>query len=89
MTPSLKIRRSGAYGLAGLVVLFASMFLPMSTPRWFVSVTWLLIALLAGAAVFFSARERRAGQTGRSVGFFAFAVLVVIVAVLTVLMMVL
>jgi uncharacterized membrane protein SirB2 len=84
MTPSLKIRRSGAYGIAGVVVLMASLFLPMSTPRWFVTLTWLLIAGFAGAAVFFSSRERNAGQAGRSVGTFTLAVLVVIVAALIV-----
>ena len=89
MTTSLKIRRSGAYGIAGLVVLFASMFLPMSTPGWFVGATWLLIAGFGGAAVFFSGRERKAGQAGRSVGFFAFATLLVIVGLLILLTMVL
>ena len=82
MTPTLNIRRSGAFGVAGAAVLMASMFLPMSTPRWFVTLTWFLIASFAGAAVFFSARERKAGQTGRSVGFFTLAVLVIVVAAL-------
>jgi uncharacterized membrane protein SirB2 len=80
MSPSFKIRRSGAYGIAGAAVLVAWMFLPMSTPRWFMNVTWCLIAALAGAAVFFSSRERKAGQSGRSVGFFILAVLFIVLA---------
>ena len=75
--------------MAGLVVLLASMFLPMSTPGWFVDATWLLIAGFGGAAVYFSARERRAGQAGRSAGFFAFAALIVIVGLLILLTLVL
>jgi hypothetical protein len=48
-----------------------------------------LIAGFAVAAVFFSARERKAGQTGRSVGFFSFAVVIIIVAALILLTFVL
>jgi hypothetical protein len=40
---------------------------------------------LTGLALFFNARERKAGQKQRSVGFFALIVLVVIFAVLTIL----
>jgi hypothetical protein len=80
MTPFLKIRRSGAYGTAGAVLLMGSMFLPMSTPRWFMALAWFLIAAFAGVAVFFSTRERRAGLTGTSEGFFILAVLLIIAA---------
>lgn len=80
MIPSLKVRRSGAYGLAGVALLVAAMFLPMSTPRWFVSLTWCVIAAFGGVALFFTARERKVGQMGRSVGFFTLAVLLIIVA---------
>jgi uncharacterized membrane protein SirB2 len=82
MPPSLKIRRSGAYGIAGAIVLMGSMFLPMSTPQWFVTAAWCLVAGFAGGAVFCSARERKARMTGRSVGFFALAILIIIVAAL-------
>ena len=44
------------------------------------NVTWCLIAALAGTAVFFSSRERKAGQSGRSVGFFILAVLFIVLA---------
>lgn len=87
MEPSLKIRRSEAYSIAGLLVFIASMFLPMPTARWFIG-TWRLIASLAGAAAFFNARECKAGAR-TSVGFFAYATLVVIVGILAVLMVVL
>ena len=66
----------------------ASMFLPGTTPRSFFGVTWLLIACLAGVAMVFNARERKAGDR-RSMGFFAFAALFIIVGILAVLMIIL
>lgn len=86
MTHSLKIRRSGAYGLAGWVVLVGSNFLPMSTPRWFVDATWLLIASFAGVAVWFNACERKAGERGTSAGFLGFAILFILVTGLMVIL---
>lgn len=44
------------------------MFLPEATPQWYLNLTWLLVAGLAGAAVFFSERECRTGQPGWSLG---------------------
>ncbi len=81
----MTIRRSGAYGVAGAVVLLATMFLPMSTPDWYWMSALSLVAVLTGLALFFNARERKAGQTHRSVGFSALIVLVLIFAVLTIL----
>jgi hypothetical protein len=60
------------------------MFLPMPTPGWYWKATLSLVAVLTGAAVFFNARERKAGQP-RSVGFLVLIVLVLVFAVLTVL----
>jgi hypothetical protein len=68
VTPSLKIRRSDAYGTTAAVVLLPTMFLASSTPDWYLTLTWVLAAGLAGAALFFSEREWRAGQTGMSLG---------------------
>jgi hypothetical protein len=81
----MKIRRSGAYGAAGAVVLLATMFLPMSTPDWYWMSALSLVALMTSIALFFNARERKAGQARRSVGFLALIVLVLIFAVLTIL----
>ena len=81
----MTIRRSGAYGVAGAVVLLATMFLPMSTPEWYWISAYSLLAVLTGLALFFNAREKKAGQAQRSVGFFALIVLVVIVLVLSIL----
>jgi hypothetical protein len=85
VTPSIKIRRSDAYGVAGAVVLLSTMFLPESTPQWYSTLTWLLIGGLAGAALFFDQRE---GGTGRSVGF-ALAVLIMLFGILVLLTVVL
>ena len=89
MERTVKIRRSGAYGIAAGLVLLGSMFLPMSTPRWYGMVFLSVVCVLAGCALYFSARERRGGEAGRSVGFFTFAVLVILLGLLTVLTMVL
>ena len=67
------------------MVLLATMFLPMSTPDWYWMSALSLVAVLTGLALFFNARERKAGQTHRSVGFSALIVLVLIFAVLTIL----
>ena len=66
-------------------MLLATMFLPMSTPDWYWISALSLVAVSTGLALFFNARERKAGQAQRSVGFFALIVLVVIFAVLTIL----
>ncbi len=81
----MKIRRSGAYGVAGALVLLATIFLPMSTPDWYWILVLSLVALLTGLALFFRVHERKAGQEQRSVGFFALMVLVLIFLVLTIL----
>jgi len=81
----MTIRRSGVYGVAGAVLLLATMFLPMSTPDWYWMSALSLVAVLIGLALFFNTRERKAGQTLRSVGFFALVVLVLIFAVLAIL----
>lgn len=80
----MKIRRSAAYGVAGAVVLFATMLLPMSTPNWYWMAAYSLVAILAGVALFFNARERKAGQK-TSVGFLVLIVLVLIFATLCIL----
>jgi hypothetical protein len=79
---TLKIRRSGAYGIAGTVVLLGSLFLPMSTPEWCAAAVFLLAFGFAGGAFYFNAREKRAGATTRSIGFFSLAVTLIIFAVL-------
>jgi hypothetical protein len=86
---SMKIRRSGAYGIAGLIVLLGTLFLPMSTPNWYVLAVFCFIFAMAGLALYFNALERRAGAAKRSIGFFALAVLVIIFAVLSLLPLVL
>lgn len=54
----MKIQRAEAYGAAGAAVLFAAMFLPRRTPVWYLLAATLLVAVLAGMAVYFNARER-------------------------------
>jgi hypothetical protein len=80
MERTAKIRRSGAYGVAGVIVLVASGFLPMSTPRWYVYAVFALVCLFAGLALYFNAQERRAGLTKRTAGFFTLAILVILLA---------
>ena len=80
----MKVRRSGAYGLAGVGVLVITFFLPMSTPRWYGIAVLSLACAFAAVAIYFNAQERKAGQTKRSVGFFALAVLLIIFALLIV-----
>ena len=81
----MKLRRSGAYGLAGLVVLLGSMFLPMSTPRWYVYALCLVIVGSAVCALYFNRREKKAGQVERSSFFFAFAVVLIVFVLLALL----
>jgi hypothetical protein len=61
------------------------MFLPMSTPDWYWKSAFSLVAVLTGLALFFYAREKKAGQATRSIEFLALVVLGVILAVLTLL----
>jgi len=81
----MKIRRSGAYGTAAALLLFGGMFLPMRTPHWYQVALVVSVCVLAGVALFFNSRERRAGQSQRSIGFFVLAVLLIIIGLLTVL----
>ena len=85
----MKIRRSGVYGAVGAGILFATTFLPMSAPRWCGTVLISSVAVFAGLALFFNSRERKAGQCGRSLGFFVLAVLVIIFALLAIVPMIL
>jgi 4-amino-4-deoxy-L-arabinose transferase-like glycosyltransferase len=78
----MRIRRSGAYGIAGIIVLLASLFLPMSTPYWYSLAVFCLVCALVAVALFFNVKERRAGEKQRSIGFFVLAVLVITVALL-------
>jgi hypothetical protein len=82
MDRPIQIRRSGAYGISGVIVLLGSMFLPPSTPDWYAKVVFCLVCVLAGAALYFNAQERRAGEPKRNTGFFVLAVLVILFAVL-------
>jgi len=66
VTTSYRICRSDGYGIAGALVLLASMFLPEATPQWYLTTTWVFVGALAGAAVFFGLRK---GGNDRSVGF--------------------
>jgi hypothetical protein len=77
VTTCSKIRRCDAYGITGTVVFLASIFLPETTPQWYLTNTWLFVGALAGAAVFFGVRE---GRTDCSVGF-AFAVLIILLGI--------
>ena len=70
----MRIDRSDAYGIAAAVVLAASMFLLDVAPQWYLTVTWLFVGTLAGAAVFFGLRK---GGNLSSVGF-ALAVLILL-----------
>ena len=81
----LKIRRSGAYGIAGAIVLVGSWFLPMSTPDLYAVAVCCLVCILAGVALYFNAQERRSGEVKRSIGFFTLAVLVIVFALLSLL----
>jgi hypothetical protein len=81
----MKIRRSGAYGLAGVAALGITFFMPMSTPRWYDIAVFSLACAFAGVAVYFNAQERKAGVTKLSIGFFTLAVLVTIFALLSIL----
>ena len=75
-----QIPRSGVYGGAGVIVLVASQFLPLSAPQWYVFAVFSLVCLLAGVALYFNALERRARRQKRSIGFFTLAVLVNLLA---------
>ena len=66
-------------------MLALTFFMPMSTPRSYGIAVFSLACAFAAVAVYFDAQERKAGQTKRSVGFFALAVLVIILAILIVL----
>ena len=81
----MKIRRSGAYGVAGIVVLPGTQFLPMSTPYWYAVLVYSFACALAGVALYFNGQERRTGQAKRSIAFFTLAVLVLLSALLSVL----
>ena len=89
MGRSVKIRRSGAYGVAGALVLIGSQFLPISTPYWYQEAVFCLVCALAGVALYFNAHEKRAGDAKRSIGFFALAVLLILFALLSLLPLVL
>jgi len=78
----MRIRRSGAYGVAGAIVLVGSQFLPMSTPDWYGRAVFWLVCALAGAALSFHAQERRAGEAKRSIGFFTLVVLLLLFTLL-------
>ena len=82
MAHTMKIRRSGAYGIAGVITLLGCQFLPLSTPPWCFSAIFSLVCMLAGFALFFNVQERKLGETKRSIGFFALAVLMILFALL-------
>jgi hypothetical protein len=81
VTPSFRISRSDAYGIAAAVVLAGSMFVPEATPQWHLTATWLFVGELAGTAVFFGLRK---GGDLNSVGF-GLAVLILIFGILALL----
>ena len=70
-------------------MLVVSQFLPMSTPYWYEVAVFCFVCALAGVALYFNARERRAGDAKRSIGFFTLAVLVILFALLSLLPLVL
>jgi hypothetical protein len=77
----MKIRRSFTFAVASAVVLFGSLFLSLSTPKWCGIAVLSLTCVLAGVSLYFNAQERKVGGK-RSVGLIAFAWLVIVFALL-------
>jgi hypothetical protein len=89
MERMIKIRTSEACGISvGLFLLGGGLF-PMSTPRSLVAIYSAVICFLGLGALYFSSRERKSGESQRSLGFFAFAVLATLIGLLSFLTVVL
>ncbi len=79
----MKRRRANLYSIAGAIVLVGSMLTPLSTPQWY-GISMLSVAgVLAGCALFFEFRDRKAGVIKGTTGAFVLATLLLLLTLLS------